>query len=254
MAQNANDFLVDHLNHHSDTIFTGPKDPDAKFLMDLGFVPGMAKSAAWRLLRKTVISPRFHWKFFRARLRSSTKTASRRRKAFTLMMLAALASLAVLTPWWMFVLAVALPVGPLYNISGLLQFLSEHRWLHESASRLDHEQYKAACWGRFCGDPLPANDCRGWRAGIAWTKWWVRCLGLHLPVRLAVLVGDLPAHDWHHLLRLAGSSPTDWVQGNHARQASIDNGDPAGLSHREIWGIETMIDTVFTGLSQSKLA
>jgi fatty acid desaturase len=284
MSQNPEEFRADHRKHHNKTVFTRPDDPDAAFLMSLGFRPGMPVSKAWSLLWKTMFSPRFHWKFIRARFLSTFRTTlperlskaqevadpaksengptgrrfkltAWRRLLMGLTMMAILGALAITTPWWMFVLAVALPLGPLYNLSALLQFLSEHKWLHEPEGRLTSDQYKDACWDRFCGEPLPSAQLTGWRKWFAWTGWTARALCYHLPVRLAILIGDLPVHGWHHVRDEAGSGPTDWVHGSYARQTSIeDKGDPAGLAEREIWGLGNAIHRVFVGLSQSKLA
>ena len=84
-------------------------------------------------------------------------------------------------------------------MSVLLQLLSEHDWFMESSLWQYRRFYhRASSWGRFCGDPVPNRDLNFTYRWCAWLIWWFRLFFYHLPVRIAVLPGDLPQHDFHH--------------------------------------------------------
>jgi hypothetical protein len=65
---------------------------------------------------------------------------------------------------------------------------------------------------------------------------------IHLPTRVFVLVGDLPAHDWHHRAPRAAT----WPDAIYARQRDIENGCPGWPeSPTEIWGLKQAINHLF---------
>lgn len=56
--------------------------------------------------------------------------------------------------------------------------------------------------------------------------------GLHLPLvfssfsrPLHFMIGDMPAHDWHHFAGLLGMSGFAWPIAIYERQRAIDEGD-----------------------------
>ncbi len=83
-----------------------------------------------------------------------------------------------------------MPVSIGYNISALLQFLSEHMWFCAIQGR--QERRKSLTVGRFLMDPIPTRR-------VDWIVWWTRLVLLHIPARLAILVADLSQHDLHHI-------------------------------------------------------
>ncbi|MFM7579473.1 MAG: hypothetical protein ACKO5Q_21385, partial [Microcystaceae cyanobacterium] len=48
------------------------------------------------------------------------------------------------------------------------------------------------------------------------TRWWLRLFFYHLPVRLLILTGDSPVHDYHHR-----RPASDWVNAHCDRQAEL---------------------------------
>jgi hypothetical protein len=110
--------------------------------------------------------------------------------------------------------------------------------------------YARRCHGRFCGDAVPGHEGRP--ASLrAWARWWLRTLFIHVPTRVCVLVGDLPAHDWHHLCSLLRRDPGTWPSAIYERQRAIDSGHDAGMQSREIWGIGGMVTYVLRQLSEA---
>lgn len=250
MSQNPEDYKKDHNGfHHRMSTFISAEDPDAAFLMELGFYQGMKKRDAKKLLLKTLFSPRFHLTFFQARVRSSFVTSSwPHRTAVTLWMMV-LGALAMAMPWWAFIISVLIPLGPLYHQSALLQFCSEHRWLSVIGGvGKDPVKYASACAGHFCGGRLPNSNLNGSTRVWAWWKWMFALAVFHAPVRFGVLVGDLPAHDWHHVAGLIDHDPHDWTNAIFERQRAIDNGNELVAGITEHWSLIEALDWVFDGL------
>ena len=124
-------YYQDHVGTHHGLHLATLADPDMQFLLALGFRPGMSRKALWRHLYWTMVSPRFHALFLRMRLRVNFIAAPLYRRLMSGMYAAVLVLGLVLTQaWWPLVVAWLVPLVPLYHVAALLQFVSEHRWLH----------------------------------------------------------------------------------------------------------------------------
>ncbi len=90
---------------------------------------------------------------------------------------------------------------------------------------------------RFVGEPYPV-------AGGPLTRcaWWLRLFAWHLPIRLFVLPGDLPVHDYHHHRPLGA-----WIDALYARQALAA---PGGARLSETWGMYEPINRVLSSIAQ----
>lgn len=98
-------------------------------------------------------------------------------------------------------------------------------------------------FGRFLGEAPPRNQSL-----LAWVVWGLRMVAYHLPVRIVILPGELPEHDWHH----RNPHNPDWSNGIYARE--WDREAPClGLpeTYTEIWGLFNAIDHVFECLSKT---
>jgi fatty acid desaturase len=254
LAQNPDDYKRDHVGgHHRRSIFTTANDPDAAFLLELSFRPRMKKAETKRQMLRTLFSPRFHALFFKARARSAWVTASWRHRAMVAAWLSLIATAAATMPLPAFIVAIALPLGPLYHASALLQFASEHRWLVTKVGpSKDLDAYLERCAGRFSGEPLPSRTLTGAAKAMAWAGWVLRTLFVHAPWRFGVVVGDLPAHDWHHFIGLLKHDPHTWQDAIFERQRAIDEGDGLRLADRELWGPFAAIDWVCEGLENAE--
>ncbi|WP_128921266.1 fatty acid desaturase [Bradyrhizobium nanningense] len=254
-SQNPDDYREDHvIGHHQRGTFTTEKDPDAALLLALGFRRGMTRRQAKRHLVKTLLSPKSHYMIGSARIRSALNTANWPHRALVLGWLATLAAVATAIPWWAFLIAVALPLGPLYHMSALLQFLTEHRWLiTKDGPGKDRDAYVNRCAGRFSGETRPSSEMEGLPLIVAWIGWSIRALLIHAPWRLGVIVGDLPAHDWHHVVGLLKHHAHDWDEAIFERQRAVDEGDVLRLAERELWGPGEAINWVFEGLETAEI-
>jgi len=100
--------------------------------------------------------------------------------------------------------------------------------------------------GRFNADSPPDFPFR--QQPLAWLFWLVRMLGYHLPVRIAILPGELPEHDYHH----RHPHSKDWANGIYARQQDLEAGCPGWCeSYTEVWGLFEATDRVFETLSKA---
>lgn len=247
LIQNPGDYRSEHFEHHNRGVFTTLDDADAALLYRFGLRPGRPVKALRAAMVKTLFSPAYHLYFLASRLRSNLVT---RPPAWRLASALWLAIVAVAAPIYLgaleTALAIWLPLVLVYQMSALLQFLTEHLWLLTERAPRELDAYAERCVGRFCGEMLPAvGDTAGWLG------WWARTLFLHVPVRLGVLVGDLPAHDWHHLCGFLRSHPAQWPFAIFARQRAIDAGQSMGMEQRELWGLPRMLDHVFEAMSKA---
>lgn len=253
-AQNETEYRADHVGgHHRRKTFTTVTDPDAAYLIALGFRPGMKCGEAWRLFLLTLVSPAFHFSFLAARLRSTFLTASPRHRVAAIAWTLMLGALATQLPFWVFACAVLVPLGPLYAMSSLLQFASEHAWLvtAEGPGR-DNLAYARGCQARFCvGRPPKSDLALGWRC-LAWARWTLALIFVHAPVRFGVLVGDLTCHDFHHLAAFVGADARDWRNAPFERRAAVDRGEPLVLAAGVAFGIVEALDWVFLRLERSE--
>ncbi|MET7311754.1 fatty acid desaturase [Streptomyces sp. NPDC005571] len=237
------EFKEEHFdNHHRREIFATEADPPVQFLLNLGFRPGVSRTAQWRRAWTVFLSPAFYWQGFASRVGSNLRHGTWRRLGF-----------AVWAGWWLslplwlpngalvLVLGFVLPVIVFAQLSALLDRLGEHEWLTPRNPEYGHRYYTVAnTSARFCGSPVPARSVPLAAQTLAWLRWIPLTLFYHLPCRLLVVVGDLPSHDYHHRY----PSTTEWTTAAYARQGDIDTG-PAGPDYQEVWGMGAAIDRVF---------
>ncbi|MDJ0820640.1 MAG: fatty acid desaturase [Paracoccaceae bacterium] len=242
MTQSVLDYRKSHLPHHSKKTFATFDDEGSKFLVFCGFRPGMPREESWALFWRLMVSPRFHLGFLWHRLKLNLVRCGMGRRIATLVWLGALALAAALIGVVPVVLAIVVPLTLLYQISSLVNTLTEHAWFSAAGETMQRDRYAARCWGRFCGDP--------WQPEQSSLSWWMRMLFVHLPVRLMILPSDTAAHDWHHLAA-ASHRARQWPYTIYFRQELIDAGDQHGFAQRELWGLKSMLDHVFEGIERS---
>lgn len=241
------DFKEEHFdNHHRREVFATTADPPVQFLLDLGFRPGLSRTALWRRAWVVFLSPVFYLRGFLGRIGSNLSNRGPRIAGFALWM-----GWWLSLPFWLpngglvLVLAFAVPVILFAQLSALLDRLGEHEWLAPRDPELGHRFYTAAnTAARYCGSAVPAAGLPAGRRLRAWTRWTALTLCYHLPARLLVIVGDLPNHDYHHRY----PSTPEWTTAAYARQRDIDTG-PEGPPYREVWGMGAAIDRMFRTLA-----
>ncbi|HQZ63607.1 MAG TPA: hypothetical protein PLY87_00970 [Planctomycetaceae bacterium] len=206
-------------SHHKNRDVATPRDKDGAPIFKLGFLPGMQIRQYWSLLWCTVFSPRFYFQSGINRLWLSLVTSSRKRIIMSWAFLAALLlPLSAVKGWWAVLLVYSLSVFVGFPAAGLLQMCGKHFWGCHLDKLGTSERTALVCQGRFLLDPYPSpgsshND---------YICFWARLFGYHLPVRIAVLNGDVQHHDWHH--RIPGSA--EWTESSFARMRDINAGCP----------------------------
>ena len=248
--QDIGTFTAEHVrSHHSQASFGRAEDPPVQSLVGLGFRPGMTTRQLWLRAFLVFASPSFYFRGFADRLRSNLSAGTVWRRAGFLAWAALWLSLPIWLDrgWDVLLLVFVIPVVMLSQLSALLDRLGEHAWLTPRDPRHGARYYHAsATWARFCGSAVPAWSW-SWRAAVQWLGWGGAMLCYHLPVRLLVVVGDLPNHDFHHRY----PATPDWMIAAYARQRDIDCGMRGGPPYDEIWGLGRAIHRMFEGLSRA---
>lgn len=188
----------------------------------------------WKLLLRVIRSPRFHWFFLKARLKSNFVTSPQYRRLMSLgFALAVILAVTMTNHWVIFIVAWVFPLTVLYHISALFQLLSEHCWGAEGS-------IESKSHGRFCGEAPPFGG-----SSRDWLRWLFRMTFYHLPVRVSVLSDpEICPHDFHHNYPKADKN---WPNAVYNRQEQVD----AGTNYREFWGIHKAIEHVFKNLAQT---
>ena len=127
------------------------------------------------------------------------------------------------------------------NIGAFLELASEHVWnVGDSAGRERQAQLSHA---RLLGAMPPQG-----RSPLAWAAWALQMLGA-AAMRFAVVPGDLPHHDAHHVgVRPAlGLDRHGWTNAAAEFSPSLWNGS---VARRGVSSIGQAIDRWFIALSQ----
>lgn len=223
------EFKLEHATHHRVTRL--PEDPDTRFLNEWGFFADMLPDAVLRQVIKTALSPIYHLRSFTERVRSSFTGPPFKIAVSAGYLCTLLYVLSVLHIWSYWIVLWVFPVAFLFQISMLINILTEHRW--PSRDNDGKRDLAEVCFGRFCGESVPATDEAAFPESFwLWSVWWMRIVFVYLPYRLFVLVGDEPQHDLHHR-----QPPSDWANAKFARFAQISNGnaDKYG-TYTDEWG------------------
>jgi fatty acid desaturase len=239
----------DHIGHHNPKKLLEDGDEFVDYLRRfIGIVPGMPRRQSWRRVIGSFFSPVFHARFLAARLSAclaAGSTADRAMRlgfwASVLVMSHALGVLvSVLVVWFV-------PAALLFQIATSLRVLAEHRFPEPEIMALRDRGFIArATAGVFPGAPVP----RGAAGGLAWTIWWWRMLTAHLFARIFVLVGDAPAHDYHH--RRPGSR--DWPSHIDARARDRALGSPGfPVNYIGNLGLFAAIDANLASIANARL-
>jgi fatty acid desaturase len=243
-------YRKEHMHHHSARKLLTEEDEYADFVLGMcRLEPALPKRELWRrVLVNVVFSPRFHIYFFWRRIRAATRSHDRVHNAVAVAalvvpILAAIATGTIVA----YLLVWILPLSLLLQWATIGRILCEHRFPEPAliAAR-DKEFVCRATAGVFPGADLPWDSAWSPAGFAAWAGWWLNMLTVQLLVRVIVLVGDAPCHDFHHR-RPSTKLWTDYI---HARQKDVDAGCPGfPLNYGETWGLFRAIDENLATLS-----
>lgn len=243
-------YRSEHMRHHSARKLLTEEDEYADFVLGMcRLEPELPKRELWRrVLVNVVFSPGFHLRFLLRRIRAATRSHDRVHNAVAAAGLAVPVAALAFTGHALIVLVVwFLPLTLLLQWATIGRILCEHRFPEPAliAAR-DKEFVCMATAGVFPGaapPPVPAWSPSGL---CTWCNWWLNMLTIQFMVRVIVLVGDAPCHDFHHR-RPATKLWTDYI---HARQKDVDAGCPGfPLNYGETWGLFRAIDENLATLS-----
>lgn len=243
------DYQREHMLHHSPKKLLTEEDEFADFVLGLlGLEAGLSKRELWRRLLLRLVSPGFHWAFLSRRIKSAMFSGDRghdlmARGVWATMLAATLAT----GTFWLFLLAWVLPLTILLQIATVGRIIVEHAFPepHHIAAR-DRDFVAHATYGVFPGRQPPLARAGTVDGFAAWTVWWAEMLSVHLFVRLFVMVGDAPCHDFHH----RKPASRKWTNYIHARQGDLAAGSPGyPAGYFETWGLIAAVDRNLASLA-----
>jgi fatty acid desaturase len=243
------DYQREHMIHHSAKKLLTEEDEFADFVLGLcGLEAGVSKRELWRRLIVNCLSPVFHWKFLSRRIEASLFTGDAAHDWTGRIAWGGAILLSVATgTFWLFLLVWVLPVTVLLQIATIGRIIVEHSFPEaELIAARDKAFVCHASCGVFPGSQPPLEKANTLRGLVAWCGWWAEMLTVHLFVRLFVLVGDAPCHDFHH----RRPATKRWTMYIHARQQDVENGSPGfPTGYFEAWGLVRAIDRTLASLA-----
>jgi fatty acid desaturase len=232
----------EHMMHHSAKKLLTVDDEFADFIFAMcGLAPSLPKRELWRRVLVALVSIRFHCRFLFRRVRASLASPDRSHNAFGIAAWALVLGLATASHHLgLFAVVWVLPVTVLLQIATVMRILCEHRFPPPHLIAVRGKEFVClSTAGVFAGSIPPSLPATSVRGLLHWFGWWADMLGVQLVVRLFVLVGDAPCHDFHH----RRPATRKWTNYIHARQHDIDAGCPGfPLNYQETWGLFRAID------------
>ncbi len=240
----------EHMLHHSHNKLLSDEDEFANFVFQ---TCRLQAGEPIRALRTRVclnlLSPIFHGRFTIKRMQAAWNSSRRWDTVAGVMFWTLTAAVAVATGHvWSYLLLWVLPVTVLLQIATVGRILCEHSFPDLAVIRTrGRDLSNQATGGVFPGSMPPRAPATSLRGLVRWTQWWATMLVVHLPVRVVVLVGDAPCHDYHHR-KPASRKWTSYIQAReHDRDASAA---AFKLEYHETWGLFRAIDATLISLSQ----
>ena len=245
------DYQREHMLHHSPKKLLTDEDEFADFVLGMcGLEPGLSKRTLWRRVIICLCSPLFHLRFLMRRVRASLFTGDRAHDCLGRVVWSGIIVISASTDTLLeLMIAWIFPLTILLQVATVLRILCEHRFPDvELIGTRDRSFVCHATVGVFPGSLPPGLDAASLSGFFLWTKWWCVLLTWHLFVRLFVLVGDAPCHDFHHR-RPASRRWTNYI---HARQHDLEASSPGfPMGYFENWGLLTAIDYNLDSLART---
>jgi len=237
------DYQREHMLHHSAKKLLTEEDEFADFVLGMcRLEPGLPKAELWRRVAVITVSPAFHLRFLQRRVKAALFSGDRGHDAMGRAFWLGLFTLAALTGTLVeFLVLWVLPVTVLLQVATIYRILCEHRFPDAEFIALRDKHFVCeATTGVFAGRPVPEARADSLRGAASWALWWLDMLTVQLFVRLFVLVGDAPCHDFHHR-RPATRRWTDYI---HARQQDAEAGSPGfPQGYTACWGLYEAVDS-----------
>ena len=219
----------EHMLHHSNNKLLTEEDEFADFVFNTcRLEAGVDLAVLRRRVLLNLLSPVFHAQFAFRRVRAAWGSHDAQHNVAGVAVWAAMALLAMATGHWLaFLLAWVMPVTVLLQAATVGRILCEHSFPEaELIAARGRDLTAHATGGVFPGAMPPAAP------GF---------------VRLVVLVGDAPCHDYHHR-KPASRRWTDYI---HARHNDAEAGSKVfKADYKETWGLFRAVDATLASLSR----
>lgn len=240
----------EHMLHHSNNKLLTEEDEFADFVFNTcRLEAGVDLAVLRRRVLLNLLSPVFHARFAFRRVRAAWGSHDAKHNVsgiavWTAMVLAAMAT----GHWLAFLLAWVAPVTVLLQAATVGRILCEHSFPEaELIAARGRDLTAHATGGVFPGMMPPAAPAISPRGALAWLGWWLNMLVVQVFVRLVVLVGDAPCHDYHHR-KPASRRWTDYI---HARHNDAEAGSNVfKADYKETWGLFRAVDATLASLSR----
>jgi len=239
-----------HMLHHSNNKLLTEEDEFADFVFNTcGLDAGVPHAELRRRVLLSLVSPRFHAGFLVRRIRAAWGSHDRRHNLIGVGAWAALAAVAAATGQVpAFFVAWVLPVTVLLQAATVGRILCEHSFPEVELIAARGKDFAChATSGVFPGMMPPAARANSPHGLGLWLGWWADMLTVQLLVRLFVLVGDAPCHDYHHR-KPASRRWTSYIQARQHDAEAVAAGSRTGYS--EIWGLFRAVDSTLASLSR----
>ena len=240
----------EHMLHHSNNKLLTEEDEFADFVFNTcRLEAGVDLAVLRRRVLLNLLSPVFHAQFAFRRVRAAWGSHDAQHNVSGIAVWTAMALLAVATGHWLaFLLAWVLPVTVLLQAATVGRILCEHSFPDaELIAARGRDLTAHATGGVFPGAMPPAAPANSPRGALAWAGWWLNMLAVQVFVRMVVLVGDAPCHDYHHR-KPASRRWTDYI---HARHNDAEAGSKVfKAEYKETWGLFRAVDATLASLSR----
>jgi hypothetical protein len=241
----------EHMLHHSPNKLLTGEDEFTDFVFGMcGLEAASPKRELWRKVLTSLISPRFHLRFLQRRARAALWSHDRTHNAIGIAVWGGCIAACLATGQGLaFLVAWVLPVTVLLQVATVFRILCEHRFPEPELIKARGRDFHChATAGVFPGAMPPVASARTVTGLLRWAAWWANMLAVQLPVRVLVLVGDAPCHDYHHR-RPATRKWTSYIQ---SRQRDLEAGSPGfRTGYNESWGLFRAIDENLASLSRT---
>jgi fatty acid desaturase len=248
------DYQREHMMHHSAKKLLTEEDEFADFVLGMcRLEPGLPKAELWRRVAINTVSPVFHASFLRRRIQAALFSGDRGHDWMGRLFWGGLFALALATGTLVELLILwVLPVTVLLQIATIYRILCEHRFPDaEFIALRDRNFVCESTTGVFAGRPPPERAATTLVGFAQWAAWWADLLTVQLFVRLFVLVGDAPCHDFHH----RRPATRRWTNYIHARQQDAEAGSPGfPRGYTDCWGLFEAVDSNLATLAATSPA
>ncbi|MFI0260544.1 fatty acid desaturase [Streptomyces sp. NPDC017056] len=248
IVQNFRRYSREHVSDHHAAHHMTLRDPTVQaFLISLDLHPGMTRRQMYRRVAGKACSPLFHAAFAWGRMRSFWHGSMKGEKIAAVVFHGTALTVTIATGTWpAFLVVWCVPLFPLFQLSNVLRLCCKHTFPAPGITEKRGREYFGSLTNAvFIGEAVPPAGLPPARRVRAWSRWVLRMLFVHAPVRFCVITGDTPAHDFHHRY----PAKKDWANYLFTRQEDLEKGCPGWPPYTSAWGLGAAIDKVFDSLS-----